>query len=129
MAGNRFLLDYPMKVAVKCSRRLSDEDIANEIERYLSMVREGAVLVSPCISHGEKAVMRAAFDAGAKEIVLLENGFSTMWKPGGAQFDACADGRLLLIAPWPHHNERRTITRAQCNELNAIAQEIANLGE
>lgn len=129
MAGNRFLLDYPMKVAVKCSRRLSDEDIANEIERYLSMVREGAVLVSPCISPGEKAVMRAAFDAGAKEIVLLENGFSTMWKPGGAQFDACADGRLLLIAPWPHHNERRTITRAQCNELNAIAQEIANLGE
>lgn len=129
MAGNRFLLDYPMKVAVKCSRSLSEEDIRNEIERHLSMVREGAVLVSPCISPGEKAIMRAAFDAGAKEIVLLENGFSPMWKPGGSQFDACAEGRLLLVAPWPHHNERLTITRAQCNVLNAIARENADMGE
>ena len=129
MAGNRFLLDYPMKVAVKCSRSLSEEDITNEIKRHLSMVREGAVLVSPCISPGEKAIMRAAFDAGAKEIVLLENGFSPMWKPGGSQFDACAEGRLLLIAPWPHHNERLTITRSQCNVLNAIAREIADMGE
>ena len=52
-----------------------------------------------------------------------------MWKPGGSQFDACAEGRLLLIAPWPHHNERLTITRAQCNVLNAIAREIADMGE
>ena len=127
IAGNRFLLDFPLKVAVKCSRSLSEDDINREITRFLAMARDGAVLVSPCISPGEKAVMRAAFDAGMNEIVLLENGFSEMWKPGGAQFDACAEGRLLLVAPWPHHNDRRLITRAQCNELNELAREIAAL--
>ena len=127
IAGNRFLLDFPFKVAVKCSRSLSEDDINREIARYLLLARDGAILVSPCISPGEKAVMRVAFEAGVKEIVPLENGFSEMWKPGGAQFDACSEGRLLLVAPWPHHNDRRLITRAQCNKLNELAREIATL--
>ncbi len=125
IAGNRFLLDYPIKIAVKCSRSLSEDDIRKEVNRYMSQAARGAVLVSPCISPGEKAVMRTAFDAGMKTIVLLENGFSSMWKPGGIQFDACAQGRLLLVAPWSHHNDRRVITREQCNQLNDLAASIA----
>lgn len=128
MAGNRFLLDYPMKAVVQCSRSINTEEaIAREIRRYLAMARDGAVLVSPSISPCEKAVMRAAFEAGVKEIVLLENGFSPMWKPGGAQFDACAKGQLLFIAPWPYHSDRKTITRAQCLQLNDLAREIADI--
>lgn len=126
MAGNRFLLDYPMKEVVQCSRSINTEEaIAREVGRYLAMARDGAVLVSPCISPCEKAVMRAAFEAGVKEIVVLENGFSPMWKPGGAQFDACARGQLLFIAPWPYHSERKTITRSQCLQLNELARVIA----
>lgn len=94
MAGNRFLLDYPMKAVVQCSRSINTEEaIAREVGHYMAIARDGAVLVSPSISSCEKAVMRAAFNAGVKEIVLLENGFSPMWKPGGAQFDACARGQ------------------------------------
>ena len=126
MAGNRFLLDYPMKEVVQCSRSINTEEaIAHEVGRYLAMARDGVVLVSASISPCEKAVMRAAFEAGVKEIVLLENGFSPMWKPGGAQFDACARGQLLFIAPWPYHSERKTITRAQCLQLNELARVIA----
>jgi hypothetical protein len=126
MAGNRFLLNYPLKVVVQCSRSInSEEAIAREVRRYLSMARDGAVLVSPSISPCEKAVMRAGFEAGAKEIVLLENGFSPMWKPGGAQFDACANGQLLFVSPWPYHSDRKTITRDQCMQLNGLAREIA----
>ena len=126
MAGNRFLLDYPMKEVVQCSRSINTEEaIAREVRRYLAMARDGAVLVSPSISPCEKAVMREAFEAGVKEIVLLENGFSPMWKPGGAQFDACARGQLLFIAPWPYHSERKTITRSQCLQLNELARVIA----
>ena len=126
MAGNRFLLEYPMKAVVQCSRSINTEEaIAREVGRYLAMARDGAVLVSPSISPCEKAVMRAAFEAGVKEIVLLENGFSPMWKPGGAQFDACARGQLLFIAPWPYHSERKTITRSQCMQLNELARVIA----
>lgn len=128
VAGNRFLLNYPIKVAVQCSRSInSEEAIAREVSRYLALARDGAVLVSACISPCEKAVMRAAFNAGVKEIVLLENGFSPMWKPGGKQFDACARGQLLFVAPWPYHSERKTITRTQCLQLNELAKEIATI--
>ena len=124
--GNRFLLDYPDKVAVKCSRRLTNAEIDNECKRFLTMASQGTVLVSPCISPGEKEVMGAAFEAGYPIILLLENGFSPFQKPGGRQFDACSEGRLLLIAPWPHHDDYRKITRAQCDALNALARSISN---
>ena len=124
--GNRFLLDYPDKVAVKCSRRLTSAEIDLECKRFLSMASQGAVLISPCISPGEKAVMGCAFEAGNPIILLLENGFSPLQKPSGRQFDACSEGRLLLVAPWPHHNDYRRITRAQCEALNALSLEISN---
>ena len=122
--GNQFLLNYPYKVAVQCSRRMTAADIETACNRYLSMARDGAVLVSPCISPGEKEVMHRAFDAGLPQIILLENGFAPLQKPSGRQFDACADGRVLLVAPWPHHNDKRTITREQCLALNKLAEEI-----
>ncbi len=125
VAGNTFLLNYPLKTAVICSRSMSNDDIDRAIYQHLVLAQRGYVFVSPCISPGEKRIMRAVFDAGFPQIVLLENGFSKMWKPSGAQFDACHRGQLLLVAPWEHHSQRTTITREQCLELNAIAQEIA----
>jgi hypothetical protein len=86
------------------------------------------VLVSPCISPGEKEVSRAALTEGLPLVVLLENGFAPGWKPPGAWFKACAEGRLLLLAPWPHHAEKRPITRAQCLALNALAERICGGG-
>lgn len=128
VAGNRFLLDHPFKVVVQCSRSIKTEEaIAREVNRYMEMALDGAVLVSPCISPCEKAVMRRAFEAGVKQIILLENGFSPMWKPGGKQFNAAAQGQLLFVAPWPHHSERRTITRNQCLQLNDLAKAITTL--
>lgn len=124
--GNRFLLEYPEKKNVKISRSLSKDEIESECRRYLNMACRGAVLVSPCISPGEKEVMRRAFDAGYPTIVLIENGFAPMQKPNGRQFDACSQGRLLLIAPWPHHNDKRRITREQCNFLNDLARHISD---
>ena len=122
--GNIFLLDYPVKVQVQCSRRLSTEEIIRESDRIMSLAQEGAVLVSPCISPGEKAIMKQAFEAGFPQIILLENGFAPMQKPSGRQFDACSHGRVLLIAPWPHHNEHRVITREQCLQLNELCRLI-----
>ena len=112
-------------MAVKCSRRLTQEDINRYCQHYLALAREGAVLVSPSISPGEKTIMRAAFDHGYPVIILLENGFAPLAKPGGKRFDACANGKLLLLAPWPHHNDHRTISRQQCNDLNDMARDIA----
>ena len=125
--GNQFLLEHPLKVVVKCSRSIKGDDIAQEVNKFMAMAEAGAVLVSPSISPAEKEVMRTVFDAGYPLIVIIENGFSPLWKPGGKQFDACAEGRLLLVAPWPHHNEHKTITRQQCLQLNDLAREIASI--
>ena len=122
--GNRFLLDHPVKLQVQCSRRLTLEALEQKKVDLLSAAAQGAVLVSPAISPGEKAIMRAAFDAGYPLIILQENGFTDLAKPGGARFDACARGQLLLLAPWEHHNERLVIRRDQCLMLNEMARRI-----
>lgn len=124
--GNRALLRSPHRIAVRVSRRFDGNQIEIEKIRYLDMARQGTVLVSPAISPGEKQVMRSAFDAGLPTIVIVENGFTPLTKPKGEQFDACAEGRLLLLAPWEHHNEKRAITAFQCQQLNLMAIEICN---
>jgi hypothetical protein len=125
--GNRFLLDSPNKVVVKCSRKMTDDEIEKVTARFLMIAQRGGVLVSPRISPGEKAVMDMVQAAGFPFIQLLENGFSPMWKPGGEMFDACARGQVLLVAPWPYHSDRHTITRDQCNRLNDLAALICSL--
>ena len=124
--GNQALLRSPHRIAVRVSRRLDSHQLEMEKARYLDMAKQGTVLVSPAISPGEKQVMRAAFDAGLPTIVLMEKGFVPLTKPKGEQFDACAEGRLLMLAPWEHHNEKRAITAYQCQQLNLMAIEICN---
>ena len=125
--GNLFLLEWPQIVQVRCSRSLTEAAVEQEVARMLRLCEQGAVLVTPSISPGEKAVTRAAFEAGHRVILLLENGLGEFAKPGGRLFDACAEGRLLLLAPWEHHTDKRAIKRQQCEELNAMAHTIANL--
>ena len=118
--GNLFLLRKPL-LQIQCSRHLTETEIQEMKEKALIACASGAVLISPCISPGEKAVMRAAFEKDYPEIVLLENGLTDLAKPGGARFDACAKGQLLLLAPWEHHTDKRRITRTQCHILNNMA--------
>ncbi len=122
--GNRFLLDNPVRLQVQCSRRLTDDEIAEKQAWWLQQARCGAVLVSPCISKGEKTVMRAAFSEGLPLIILQENGFTDLAKPGGQRMEACSRGQLLILAPWEHHNERLTIRRDQCLALNDMTRLI-----
>ena len=122
--GNRFLLDRPFRLQVQCSRSLTEEEIQAQVQEFLSAARQGAVLISPSISPGEKAVMRAAFEAGLPLIYLQENGFTDLAKPGGSRMEACARGQLLILAPWEHHNEQFAIRRGQCLALNDMARLI-----
>jgi hypothetical protein len=57
-------------------------------------------------------------------IYLQENGFTDLDKPIGIFMEACSQGRLLILAPWNHHNEQTTIRREQCLLLNDIAQRL-----
>ena len=122
--GNRELLNAPQRMFVRVSRRIVGCDLEREVQRYLEAARKGTVLVSPAISPGEKRVMREAFNAGLPTIVLLENGFTPLSKPHGEQFDACAQGKLLMLSPWEHHNEKRKLTAEQCRLMNLMALEL-----
>jgi len=124
--GNRFLLDRPYKLQVQCSRSLNEQEIEGKVAQCLSAARQGAVLVSPSISPGEKVVMKAAFNKGFPLIYLQENGLTDLAKPDGAHMEACARGQLLILAPWEHHNEKTIIKRDQCLTLNEMAHRICN---
>lgn len=147
--GNHELLNAPMIMQVQCSRRffayarnlngeidrsmppsVATAEFAEKAECLLAAAEHGAVLVSPCISHGEKEIARRAFAAGAKVIALQNKGFSPLYKPGGRLFDRCADGRLLMLAPaaWPYLPGEKKITRMDACALNRIAQLIAGAG-
>lgn len=125
VVGNRFLLDIPDKMAVIVHRRYTDEENARLREEWLACGERGGVLVSAAISPKEKEVMREAMNCGYRIILLRENGFPKLYKPTGESFDACHEGLLLQISPWDYHMERKTITRTQCMELNAMAEIIA----
>ena len=123
--GNRFLLDYPEKKVVQCSRRLTAEQIEAQRQQCLKDAARGVVFISPSISPGEKTIMRSLFLQGRSLIHLRENGFTDYSKPTGRSMQACAEGRLLLLAPWEHHNARTTIRRDQCLSLNEMAKALS----
>lgn len=125
--GNRFLLDRPTKLQVQCSRSLTKEQRQATVEHYLAAARQGAVLVSPAISEGEKAVMRAALEAHLPLIFLSANSFTPFTKPGGTFTEACSQGNLLILSPWGDRTSTQSITRAECLALNAMTKKITTI--
>ncbi len=125
--GNIFLLRETMKAQVIVHRRDTAEEHEAHMKEWKRVAMEGGVLVSPFISPREKEVREMAKECGGDMIILRENGFPDIFKPSGWEFDYCAEGRLLLLAPWPHHMERNIITRSQCLSLNDMAKEICSL--
>lgn len=122
--GNRFLLQRPYKLQVQCSRSLTPEEIDARIGFFLTETNRGAVLVSPALSPGEKAVMRAALDAHKPLIFLSANSFTPYTKPGGTMTEACSRGNLLILAPWEGRSTTKAITRNECLALNGMTEEV-----
>ena len=89
------------------------------------MLAQGAVLVSPAISPGEKDIIDRAYETGVPVILISNNGFDAMAKPGGKLFDACAAGKVLLVSPFEHRNNYQPLTAECCREMNALARAIA----
>lgn len=119
--GNRQLLQAPRRQAVRCSNRITAEQAASEEEQYLAAARQGTVLISPFISNGERRVEDNALQEHLPIIKLLTNGMEPCYKPQGRYFEACAEGRLLLLSCYPYTTQKITLTRSMCNHLNVLA--------
>ena len=154
--GNRFLLERPL-AQVQVSRRLfaykrvakpggglkiardaadepvvelSTPDYEARRDELLAAAKHGSVLLSPCVSDGERQIAREALKAGLPLITMANKGFSRLQKPTGRYFDACAEGRLLMLAPvaWPYQPGEKPMTRFDATAMNRLCQWIAGEG-
>ncbi len=55
----------------------------------------------------------------------MDNGFTSLSKPAGEDFDACSRGELLLVSPFEHRNHQSMLTEQICYHLNLLAAAIA----
>ena len=86
--------------------------------------------MSPFISPDEAAVRDVALREGLPMIYILDNGLPSgaKYKPPGYLIGAIAEGRLLLLSPWPHYApDKGRCTRAECTAMNAMAEAISNV--
>lgn len=101
--GNHWLLDWPERQVVMCSRSMSEEAVQRQLEQVMSRAELGAVTYTAAKSMGERVIARAVREAGWPLVVLMLDGFPPAgseaerhYKPGGVYFDACLNGKLLL---------------------------------
>lgn len=123
--GNLRLLNAASRRAVRISNRLDDRQRTKDVSDLLDLARQGAVLISPFISPGEHQAEQAALQEGLPIVKLLPSGMAPFFKPQGQYFEACAQGRLLLMTPYPYSSQKVTLTRSACNYLNTIAARLS----
>ena len=114
---------------VKAAEHGDRQNLRDYMNSRVLEARKGVVMVSPFISPQEKQVMQVLLDEQRPFIMLADNGFREYYKPSDALFDACAEGRLLILSPWQYDSGKRHISRGDCQALNAMAEEIATWGD
>lgn len=131
--GNLFLLKNPDKVQVFFHRKNAQgtpthltPEYAAEQARLLRSAEEGAVLVTPGISKGEQGVVAAALAARLPLILLQKEPITEFWKPPQGRFYACAEGRLLILAPW---SLDASSDYGRFHALNDLARDICQTTE
>ncbi|MBQ9472834.1 MAG: hypothetical protein IJU81_00325 [Bacteroidales bacterium] len=107
--GNLFLLRWANKIQVQCHRRHpvtslpyeTTDDYATEHAQWLSAIIGGqTVVVTPGISRGEHLIKDECIEKGYPLIHLQKESIGPYWKPERKRFEACANGSLLILAPW-----------------------------
>lgn len=125
LMAEKMAVVHVRSVLVKAAERGDVEPLRNYKNSCVLAARKGAVMVSPFISPHEKQVMQVLLDEQWPFICLTDNGFRDYYKPSDALFDACAAGRVLILSPWQYDAGKRHISRADCQALNNMAEEIA----
>ena len=107
--GNLFLLRRPCKVQVQCHRLHpvtrepyeTTPDYARQHQQWVDAIMQGAtVIVTPGISKGELMMKNECLNNGYPIIHIQKEPITTYWKPERMRFEACANGSLLILAPW-----------------------------
>ena len=104
--GKHFLLDWPDRQMVELSRNTPANEVEQRLAEALAAAQNGAITYTAAISKGEQLIARTLRQQGFPLVILLNDGFpkegsphERYFKPGGVYFEACAEGRLLLLEP------------------------------
>ena len=129
--GNADLLQREKYVPVHVRWTMVDEAEHGDDKRlrdYMNgcvlAARNGAVMVSPFISKQEQAVMEVLLKEGLPFIYIADNGFRDYYKPQDSLFDAVARKQVLILSPWEYDPDKKHVSRAECVEMNKMAEEI-----
>ena len=129
--GNTFIVTYPERLQVRCHRHLTDEQIQEEVAKYMREARRGTVLISPFISTAEKAVYDACYEEKLPMIHIVNRGLDGKFiYPSGKDLTGCTDGFMLVLSPYADYSAEtaaKRITRVQCLNLNDFATDLANV--
>ena len=129
--GNTFLVTYPERLQVRCHRNLTEEQIQQEVEKYLEEAHRGTVLISPFISPAEKAVYEACYQEKLPMIHIVNRSLDGKFNyPSGRDLSGCSEGFMLVLAPYADYSSETAaarITRAQCLDMNAYAADLATI--
>ncbi len=122
--GNISLLDRK-KHAVHVRSHFTEQQAREYMNGCIVAGRHGASLIGAFISDREQQVLDVALREGLAVIVLVSEPFGEYYKPAGKLFDACASGMALILHPQAMTGTRH-ITRAECVQLNGIAEQMAH---
>ena len=101
--------------------------LRNYMNSCVLAARKGAVMVSPFISKQEQAVMVVLLKEGLPFIYIADNGFRDYYKPQDSLFDAVGRKQVLILSPWEYDPHKKHVSRAECVEMNKMAEEIAQI--
>lgn len=127
MTGNSELLNHPCREVVKYDRAFSSTDDPEWLRRqarYDECIREDGVLVSPFIHPQENRYRKLMLEHGGKIIHLLQDPLPDNQVPQGVYFEACAQGRALLVTPVEYHGYK-DMKYSRAKILNHLAAIIA----
>lgn len=102
--AERTAAGYTYQAAADMVTRIPYETTAafrHEHDNWVAQVMAGAtVVVTPGISKGEQLMKNECLAKGYPLIHLQKEPIGALWKPEKMRFDACTNGRLLILAPW-----------------------------
>lgn len=121
--GNIHLLNNPFKEQVIVHRADTPEQFERNKEKWLYTAVNGGILVSPFISKREKEIRREAEELGGRFILITNRPLGEREKPVGKDFELCAEGRMLIIAP----QTPMDFSRIACQQMNKLASLTSTL--
>lgn len=126
--GNIFLMDEGLLLPLRVSRSITAGDyrqLRDEMMKRCDL--EGAVVVTPCVSQGEQQMVHEVLEAGHHVVRVQHEGMSDLYTPPGRFVHPTADGRMLLLAPWPDLPLSTHPDKGRFELLNAVCRVLCGL--